>query len=131
MEPEVQAAGCVVHRAGPAFAIIHRPRHEDWSLPKGKLDPGETFEQAAVREVEEEIGVRGALNEELPSTTYTDSKGRSKLVRYWLMRADDAPAFEPNDEVDELRWMGAEEALATLSYARDRELLEAAVAALT
>jgi len=127
MEPEVQAAGCVVHRAGTAFAVIHRPRYDDWSLPKGKLDPGESFEAAAAREVAEEIGVRGELGAELPPTGYTDHKGRAKLVRYWLMRADDPPAFEPNDEVDELRWLSAADATAALTYERDRELLAAAV----
>jgi 8-oxo-dGTP diphosphatase len=127
MDHEVQAAGCVVHRAGVAFAVIHRPRYDDWSLPKGKLDPGETFEVAALREVEEEIGVRGELGEELPPTEYRDNKGRSKIVRYWLLRADDPPAFEANNEVDELRWLGAEDALALLSYPRDRDVLTAAL----
>ena len=72
-----QAAGCVV-RHGDRVAVIHRPRYDDWSLPKGKLDPGETFEAAAVREVEEEIGVRGTLGEELQPTLYTDHKGRTQ-----------------------------------------------------
>jgi len=123
MDFEVQAAGCVVHRDGTAFAIIHRPRYDDWSLPKGKLDPGETFEQAAVREVEEEIGVRGVLGRELPATTYADRKGRSKIVRYWLMEATEAPDFVPNAEVDEVRWLRADEARALLTYERDRELI--------
>ncbi len=130
MEFEVKAAGGVVYRGDTEFAVIHRPRHDDWSLPKGKLDAGESFEAAAVREIEEEIGVRGALGQELPSSTYTDHKGRSKLVRYWLVEAVDAPPFMPNDEVDELRWMPAAEALSLLTYARDRELLEAACDAL-
>ena len=76
----------------------------DWSLPKGKLDPGETWEQAALREVEEEIGFRCRLGRELPSTSYTDQKGRSKVVRYWLMEPEEGE-FAPNDEVDELRWL--------------------------
>src|SRR4051794_32254730 len=134
-DPEVRAAGAAVFRrgdAGPEWAVIHRPRYDDWSLPKGKLDPGEDFEQAAVREVEEEIGVSGELGAELPPTSYRDNKGRAKLVRYWLMEAptDDAP-FTPNDEVDELRWLPAGEALAALTYARDRELLAAATEAVT
>jgi 8-oxo-dGTP pyrophosphatase MutT (NUDIX family) len=126
---EVSAAGAVVWRDGddgPCFAVIHRPRYDDWSLPKGKLDPGESFEQAALREVSEEIGVTGDLGAELPSTTYRDSKGRSKIVRYWLMPAREV-AFEPNDEVDELRWVAADEARSLLSYPRDLEVLEAAV----
>jgi 8-oxo-dGTP diphosphatase len=127
MEHEVKAAGCVVHRSGVAFAVIHRPRYDDWSLPKGKLDPGETFEDAAAREVEEEIGVHGELGDELPATEYTDNNGRPKIVRYWLLRADDPPEFEPNDEVDELRWLPATDALDLLSYDRDRDVLAAAV----
>ncbi len=122
MEHEVQAAGCVVRHEG-RIAVIHRPRYDDWSLPKGKLDPGETFEEAAEREVLEEIGVRGTLGDELPSMEYTDHKGRSKIVRYWEMEATDVPEFEPNDEVDELRWVTPGEARGMLSYERDRRLL--------
>ncbi len=122
MEHEVTAAGCVVRHDG-LIAVIHRPRYDDWSLPKGKLDPGESFEDAALREVEEEIGVRGTLGEELPPTEYTDHKGRSKIVRYWVMEADDVPEFAPNDEVDEVRWVPADEARAMLTYDRDREVL--------
>ena len=122
MEHEVQAAGCVV-RHGGRIAVIHRPRYDDWSLPKGKLDPGESFEAAAEREVLEEIGVRGTLREELPSAEYTDHRGRSKIVRYWAMEADDVPAFTPNDEVDEVRWLDAGEARSLLTYDRDRELI--------
>ncbi len=122
MEHEVTAAGCVV-RHGGLIAVIHRPRYDDWSLPKGKLDPGESFEDAALREVEEEIGVRGTLGEELPATEYTDHKGRRKIVRYWVMDADDVPEFAPNEEVDEVRWVSAEEARAMLTYDRDREVL--------
>jgi 8-oxo-dGTP diphosphatase len=128
-EPEVRAAGGAVWRrdgAAARWAVIHRPRYDDWSLPKGKLDPGESFEQAAVREVDEEIGVRCGLGAELPSTRYRDNKDRDKVVRYWLMEAADVPEFTPNDEVDELRWLSYEEARALLSYPRDRELLEAA-----
>jgi 8-oxo-dGTP diphosphatase len=129
-EPEVRAAGAAVWRHGEAgveWAVVHRPRYDDWSLAKGKLDPGEGFEEAAVREVEEEIGVRGVLGAELPSTTYHDNKGRSKLVRYWLMEAVDGGAFTPNDEVDALRWATAAEALDMLTYERDRDVLTAAV----
>ena len=131
-EPEVRAAGAVVWRhadAGVEWAVIHRPRYDDWSLAKGKLDPGEDFETAAVREVQEEIGVRGVLGAELPSTTYRDNRGRTKLVRYWLMEAVDGAVFTPNDEVDALRWATAGEALSMLTYERDREVLEAAIAA--
>jgi len=124
---QVHAAGAVVWRraaGGPEVAVAHRPRYDDWSLPKGKLDAGESFEQAAVREVAEEIGVRGSLGPELPSTDYHDNKGRSKLVRYWLMEAADGDAFTPNDEVDELRWLPPEVAVDLLTYERDRALID-------
>ena len=67
------------------IVLVHRPKYDDWSLPKGKLDPGEGFEEAALREVEEETGLRSSLGRELGETRYNDRKGRSKLVRYWLM----------------------------------------------
>ena len=130
-EAEVRAAGGVVVRRGPEgeprLAVIHRPRYRDWSLPKGKLDPGETWEQAALREVDEETGLRGRLGEELPPVSYTDDKGRSKLVRYWLMEADADGAFRPNDEVDELRWVTEEEARGLLTHDRDRDLVAEAM----
>ena len=133
-EPEVRAAGAAVWRRRGAeieWAVIHRPRYDDWSLAKGKLDAGEDFQTAAVREVEEEIGVRGTLGAELPPTRYRDGKGRSKLVRYWLMQAPaSANGFTRNDEVDELRWLPAAEALELLTYPRDQDLLAAAVDAL-
>jgi 8-oxo-dGTP diphosphatase len=119
---EVEAAGCVV-RCGGRIAVIHRPRYDDWSLPKGKLDPGETFQEAAVREVAEEIGVEGTLGDELPSAEYTDHKGRAKIVRYWIMDIDAAPDFAPNDEVDEVRWLERDEAVALLTYERDRAIV--------
>ena len=110
-------------------ALVHRPRYDDWSLPKGKLDPGETWEQAALREVHEETGLSCRLGPELPSIEYTDNKGRSKRVRYWRMECDgphDTP-FVPNDEVDDLRWLEPDAALARLSYERDRDVLLAAL----
>jgi 8-oxo-dGTP diphosphatase len=116
---------------GVEVAVVHRPRYDDWSLPKGKLDPGETFEEAAVREVEEEIGARCDLGDELPPTTYRDNKGRLKLVRYWLMEASEAFDFAANDEVDELRWMAVEDAVELLSYERDQELVEHAAGMLS
>jgi 8-oxo-dGTP diphosphatase len=119
---EVEAAGCVV-RCGTDVAVIHRPAYDDWTFPKGKLDPGETFEQAAVREVREEIGVEGELGDELPATEYRDHRGRSKIVRYWVMDIDAPPPFAPNDEVDEVRWLPVGEAAELLSYPRDRGLL--------
>ena len=121
----VEAAGGVVFRRGASgteLCVVHRPRYGDWTLPKGKLDPGESFEEAALREVQEETGLRCSLVRELDSTHYTDAKGRPKIVRYWLMEVDGGE-FEPNDEVDELRWMTPSEAIATLTYDRDRDLI--------
>jgi 8-oxo-dGTP diphosphatase len=114
----------VFRRAGDAVevAVVHRPRYDDWSLPKGKLDPGESWEDAALREVFEEIGLRCRLGGELPPVTYEDRKGRSKVVRYWLMEPEGGD-FEPNDEVDEVRWLPPGEAAALLTYPRDRELV--------
>jgi 8-oxo-dGTP diphosphatase len=106
--------------------LIHRPRYDDWTLPKGKLDPGESFEDAALREVEEETGQRCSLGRELPSTRY-EVGGRPKLVRYWLMTPEGDAEFEPNDEADDARWVTPEEALALLSYDRDRDVVRAAV----
>ena len=124
MSDRIEAAGGVVVRDG-RVALVHRPRYDDWTLPKGKVDPGESFEQAAVREVEEETGLRAHLVRELQATNY-DVKGRPKIVRYWLMEVDDERPFAPNDETDELRWAPLDEALRLLTYDRDRDLVAAA-----
>jgi 8-oxo-dGTP diphosphatase len=120
-QPEVLAAGGVVIRDGKV-ALVHRPKYDDWSFPKGKLDPGESFEEAALREVEEETGLRCRLGRELPNTEYHDAKGRPKLVRYWEMTPLEGD-FTPTEEVDELRWLDPAEAERLLSYEHDRELL--------
>jgi 8-oxo-dGTP diphosphatase len=128
-QAEVKAAGGVVWRpAGEtiAIAVIHRPRYDDWSLPKGKLDAGESWEDAALREVEEEIGIRARLGEELTPVSYDDRKGRAKVVRYWLMEPERDVAFTPNDEVDELRWLAPAEAVGVLSYPHDVDLVHEA-----
>jgi 8-oxo-dGTP diphosphatase len=122
---EVKASGGVVWRRGDdglEVAVVHRPRYDDWSFPKGKLDRGESWEDAALREVEEEIGLRCALGDELSPTAYRDNKGRAKVVRYWLMESAGG-TFAPNDEVDEMRWVSPAQAAGLLSYERDRELL--------
>jgi len=126
-EPQVRASGGLVVRgndAGLEVLLVHRPRYDDWSLPKGKLDAGESWEQAALREVREETGLRCELGEELESAGYRDRKGRSKLVRYWLMSPLEG-RFEPNDEVDEVCWLNPRDAIAALSYEHDRRLVRA------
>ena len=125
---QIEAAGGVIVREGSAgleVAVVHRPRYDDWSLPKGKLDPGETFEAAALREVEEETGLLCELGEELSAARYSDRKGRPKLVRYWRMNALSG-AFAPNDEVDELIWLPPREAMAKLDYDHDAKLVREA-----
>ena len=122
--PEVRAAGGAVVRDG-LVAVVHRPKYDDWSLPKGKLDPGETWEQAALREVEEETGLRCTLAEPLESARYTDRKGRPKEVRYWRMKVAADTGFEVSDEVDELRWVPLDEVEALLTHAHDRALVRA------
>jgi 8-oxo-dGTP diphosphatase len=124
----IEAAGGAVcrHREDGELEVlvVHRPRYDDWSLPKGKLDPGESAEDAARREVEEETGFRCELGVPLPSVRYLDHRGRPKRVQYWTMRPVEG-AFTPNAEVDDLRWLTHEEALALLSYEHDRVVVEA------
>src|SRR2546423_3072294 len=122
----VLAAGGVITRQGPdghpEVAIVHRPKYDDWSLPKGKLEPGESFKEAAVREVEEESGIRCGLERELGEANYEDAKGRPKLVRYWQMTPLHG-GFTPTREVDELAWVDLEEAQRRLSYEFDSDLV--------
>jgi 8-oxo-dGTP diphosphatase len=119
----VQAAGAVLRRNGGVL-LVHRPKYDDWSFPKGKLQEGESFEQALVREVEEESGWRGDIGAELESKRYRDSKGRDKLVRWWEMWARERGQWEPNDEVDDLMWVPLSDVDALLTYESDRELAE-------
>jgi 8-oxo-dGTP diphosphatase len=121
-ENQVRAAGGVVVRDGSVL-LVHRPQYDDWTLPKGKLDPGESWEDAALREVEEETGLVCELGAEIGRTHYRDSRGRPKEARYFRMTAVGEPRAQ--NEVDEVRWVRLEEAAALLSYERDRELLKA------
>ena len=117
----VQAAGGLVvrrHQGSLEIVLVHRPVHQDWSFPKGKLEDGETFELAAWREVQEETGMACRLLRFIGHTEYVDRKGRPKAVAYWIMAAESG-SFEPNQEVDELRWVTLEEASRLLSYPRD------------
>ena len=126
----VRAAGGVVTRpaaGGIEVLVVHRPRYDDWSLPKGKAEPGEADEDTAVREVEEETGYLCALGEELATVRYRDRRGRNKQVRFWKMTVISAvqpePAFVPNEEVDERRWISPARAATLLTYDADRQLL--------
>ena len=118
----VRAAGGLVVRDGKVL-LVHRPKYDDWSFPKGKCDESESDEACALREVEEETGLRCELLEELGETSYTDARGRPKIVRYWRMRAVDGD-FKPHDEVDEIRWETPALAADVLSWSRDLPLLE-------
>ncbi len=124
----VRAAGGVVVRGdGEAreIVLVHRPAYDDWTLPKGKAHAGESDEDCAVREVEEETGLVCRLAGELPSVTYHDASGRPKIARYWLMH----PAggrLEPRNEIDDARWLPVAEADRLLTYERDRMVLRAA-----
>jgi 8-oxo-dGTP pyrophosphatase MutT (NUDIX family) len=124
----VLAAGGVVWRRNESgeleVLLVHRPKYDDWTLPKGKLDDGESAEDAALREVEEETGFSVELGEELPPTDYHDRYGRPKNVRYWVMDITGGE-FQPNREVDEVRWLRVEAAKEALTYARDRDVLDA------
>lgn len=120
--PEVHAAGCVVWRRVPAgveVLVVHRPRYDDWSLPKGKREPGETDEECARRELFEETGLTGELGPEVGQVHYTDHRGRAKQVRYWSVRIETA-TFVPNDEVDDVRWLSPDAAATLLTYEHDR-----------
>jgi 8-oxo-dGTP diphosphatase len=129
----VEAAGGVVTRPSSDgeldVLVVHRPKYDDWSLPKGKLVHGESFEDAALREVEEETGVRCALGRELESHSYLDRNGRDKVVRYWEMTPVDVRPREPDDEVDEVRWVPARDVANLLSYHADHQLVSDVVRA--
>ncbi|MGB3233331.1 MAG: bifunctional NUDIX hydrolase/histidine phosphatase family protein [Mycobacterium sp.] len=122
----ILAAGAVLWRprdgaATPEVAIIHRPRYDDWSLPKGKVDSGETEPVTAVREIEEETGFRAHLGRRLTTVTYPLDPG-GKKVRYWAGRCVSGQ-FSVNDEVDELTWLPVDQAMKALTYAHDRKVL--------
>lgn len=124
----VLAAGGVITREGPEghpeVALIHRPKYDDWSLPKGKPLPGEDDLACAVREVEEETGLKPEVGPELPSTEYRDRNGRPKLVRYWAMRSNGG-RLAPTEEIDRAVWKDLASAREALTYDRDRVVLDA------
>jgi 8-oxo-dGTP diphosphatase len=123
--PAIHAAGVVAFRPGPDVLLVHRPRYDDWSFPKGKLDRGEHVVAAAVRETEEETGLHVRLGPPLPPQEY-DVKGRPKRVDYWTARvvgSDDVSGYRPNGEIDAVAWVPVAEAADKLSYEVDRVTL--------
>ncbi|EDY44917.2 NUDIX hydrolase [Streptomyces sp. SPB074] len=130
MSTPARAAGCVLWRRSPApgveFCLVHRPKWDDWSFPKGHLKPGETELAAALREVEEETGRTCRPLTRLPRVAYRTHGGRAKTVDYWLAE-ETGGSFAPNDEIDAIRWLPPEAAAALLTAARDRSLLARAV----
>ena len=126
---DVLAAGVVVFRSGREVLLVHRPKYDDWSFPKGKLDRGEAAPAAAVREVLEETGLRVRLGVPLSSQRYPVN-GRSKTVHYWVGRCmgdDDVAGYDPNHEIDDVRWVRTEDALDLLTYDRDKQTLREAL----
>jgi 8-oxo-dGTP pyrophosphatase MutT (NUDIX family)/phosphohistidine phosphatase SixA len=129
----VRAAGCIVWRPGdsePEILLVHRPRYDDWSYPKGKLDPGETNLAAAVRETHEETGLRVLLGPRLADQHYTIDNGQPKVVAYWAARAPadaDISTYKRNDEIDQLRWVTLSAGRRVLTHPRDAEILDSFV----
>ena len=125
----IKAGGGVVHRANrkaEEYLLVHRPRYDDWTLPKGKLNRREGYLEAALREVREETGVRADHPIRVGSIGYQTDQGNRKVVRWWLMQEGDAGRFKANNEVDEVAWLTKGKALKRLDYEADRNVLERA-----
>ncbi len=122
----IEAAGGLLWRETPQgreIAIVHRKRYDDWTIPKGKRDPGERWQETALREIEEETGCTAELISFAGSTAYTVN-GVAKIVLFWNMRLIGESSFTPNEEVDRLLWLPKEAALSKLSYQTEREILD-------
>ena len=121
----IEAAGGILWRqtpSGPELAVIHRPYYDDWTLPKGKREPGERWQETALREVEEETGIQARLTSFAGSTAYTVN-GVAKVVLFWNMAVEGEDTFKPNDEVNKMVWLTPSEAIRRLSYPSEQDLL--------
>ena len=123
----IRAAGGIITRETDGVIevlVVHRPHYDDWSLPKGKADGDERDEETALREVEEETGLRCKLDSEVVVSRYVDRKGRPKRVRWYRMTPIEDGGFVPNEEVDEVRWVPIDDVATVLSYDRERAVIE-------
>ncbi len=131
---DIYAAGAVCWREEKRdllVALVHRVKYEDWTFPKGKVDPGETLAETAVREIKEETGLKIKLGVPLSTMTYAIDKSKTKVVHYWAARVSEKAVadskFKPNDEISEVVWLTVEKAFSRLSYQQDRDLLQGVV----
>lgn len=125
LRPELAAGGLLWRKAahGTEVLLVHRPKYDDWGFPKGRLDPGESLLQCAIREVEEETGITARVGRKLPQVVYVKPNGKHKKVAFWAMTAL-AGSFTPNSEIDKVKWVPLAKVAKRLTYKADRRLIE-------